>query len=172
MKKNYLLTLLLALCTSLQCWAEFNPTPGKMYALKEKTTGLYLDIQTLGIHESGHTTNSMSLNANPRLIYFEAGATAGTWRLKNGNGTYGGNFTSGRHWNTTISETPYDWIFAEETDGLTISKSSNYYIGWDKNKTIVAGSALYNNAEGGNKEASRIYFSLEDFTGVNIHLSL
>lgn len=171
MKKNFLLTLLLALCTSLQCWAEFNPTPGKMYALKEKTTGLYLDIQTLGIHESGHTTNSMSLNANPRLIYFEAGATAGTWRLKNGNGTYGGNFTSGRHWNTTISETPYDWIFTEETGGLTIAKSSNNYIGWDNDKTttpIVAGSALYNNAEGGNNKASRIYFSLEDFTGVNI----
>ena len=168
MKKNFLLTLLLALCTSLQCWAEFNPTPGKMYALKEKTTGLYLDIQTLGIHESGHTTNSMSLNANPRLIYFEAGATAGTWRLKNGNGTYGGNFTSGRHWNTTISETPYDWSFAEETEGLTIAKSSNNYIGWDKNKTIVAGSALYNNAEGGNGDAARIYFALEDFTGVNI----
>lgn len=171
MKKNFLLTLLLALCTSLQCWAEFNPTPGKMYALKEKTTGLYLDIQTLGIHESGHTTNSMSLNANPRLIYFEAGATAGTWRLKNGNGTYGGNFTSGRHWNTTISETPYDWIFTEETGGLTIAKSSNNYIGWDNDKTttpIVAGSALYNNAEGGNNKASRIYFALVDFTGVNI----
>lgn len=168
MKKNFLLTLLLALCTSLQCWAEFNPTPGKMYALKEKTTGLYLDIQTLGIHESGHTTNSMSLNANPRLIYFEAGATAGTWRLKNGNGTYGGNFTSGRHWNTTISETPYDWSFAEETEGLTIAKSSNNYIGWDKNKTIVAGSALYNNAEGDNGAAARIYFALEDFTGVSI----
>ena len=168
MKKNFLLTLLLALCTSLQCWAEFNPTPGKMYALKEKTTGLYLDIQTLGIHESGHTTNSMSLNANPRLIYFEAGATAGTWRLKNGNGTYGSYYTSGRHWNTTISETPTDWIFAEETEWLTIAKSSNYYIGWDKNKTIVAGSALYNNAEGGNGDAARIYFALEDFTGVNI----
>ena len=168
MKKSFILSLLLALCCSLQCWAEFNPTPGKMYALKEKSTGLYLDIQTLGIHESGHTTNSMSLNANPRLIYFEAGATAGTWRLKNGNGTYGGNFTSGRHWNTTISETPYDWIFAEETEGLTISKSSNNYIGWDNGKTIVAGSALYNDAEGGNNKASRIYFALEDFTGVNI----
>ena len=168
MKKSFILSLLLALCCSLQCWAEFNPTPGKMYALKEKSTGLYLDIQTLGIHESGHTTNSMSLNANPRLIYFEAGATAGTWRLKNGNGTYGGNFTSGRHWNTTISETPYDWIFAEETEGLTISKSSNNYIGWDNGKTIVAGSALYNDAEGGNSKASRIYFALEDFTGVNI----
>ena len=168
MKKSFILSLLLALCCSLQCWAEFNPTPGKMYALKEKSTGLYLDIQTLGIHESGHTTNSMSLNANPRLIYFEAGATAGTWCLKNGNGTYGSNFTSGRDWNTTISETPYDWIFAEETEGLTISKSSKNYIGWDNGKTIVAGSALYNNAEGGNNKASRIYFALEDFTGVNI----
>ena len=170
MKKNFLLTLLLALCTSLQCWAEFNPTPGKMYALKEVTSGLYLDIQTLGINEpnANATTNNISLNEKPRLIYFEEGATAGTWRLKNGNGTYGGNFTSGRVWNTTISETPYDWIIAEETEGLTIAKSSNYYIGWDKNKTIVAESALYNNAEGGNDKASRIYFALEDFTGVNI----
>ena len=168
MRKTFLLTLLLTLWGTAVSWAEFNPTPGKMYALKEKSTGLYLDIQTLGIHESGHTTNSMSLNANPRLIYFEAGATVGTWRLKNGNGTYGGNFTSGRDWNTTISETPYDWIFAEETEGLTISKSSNNYIGWDNGKTIVAGSALYNDAEGGNNKASRIYFALEDFTGVNI----
>ena len=168
MKKSFILSLLLARCCSLQCWADFNPTPGKMYALKEKSSGLYLDIQTLGIHESGHTTNSMSLNANPRLIYFEEGATAGTWRLKNGNGTYASNFTSGRNWNTTISETPYDWIFEEETEGLTIAKSPNNYIGWDNGKTIVAGSALYNNAEGGNNKASRIYFALEDFTGVNI----
>ena len=139
-----------------------------MYALKEKTTGLYLDIQTLGINEPGHTTNSMSLNSKLCIIYFEAGAE-GKWRLKNANGTYGGNFTSGRTWNTTIGETPYDWIIIEDAEkGISIAKDASNYIGWDNGKDITAGSALYNNAEDGNDKASRIYFTLEEYTGKNI----
>ena len=165
MKKTFLLSLLLTLLGTVSAWAEFNPEAGKMYALKEKTTGLYLDIQTLGIHEPGHTTNSMSLNSKLCIIYFEAGAE-GKWRLKNANGTYGGNFTSGRTWNTTIGETPYDWIIIEDAEkGISIAKDASNYIGWDNGKNITAGSALYNNAEDGNKGASRIYFTLEEYTG-------
>ena len=168
MKKTFLLSILLTLLGTISAWAEFNPEAGKMYALKEKTTGLYLDIQTLGINEPGHTTNSMSLNSKLCIIYFEAGAE-GKWRLKNANGTYGGNFTSGRTWNTTISETPYDWVLIEDAEkGISIAKDATNYIGWDNGKVITAGSALYNNAEGGNKEASRIYFTLEEYTGKDI----
>ena len=172
MKKSYLLSLIIALCFTIQCWAEFNPTSGMMYALKEKTTGLYLDIQTLGIHEPGHTTNSLSLNVNPCIIYFEGntigeGNTTGPWKLKNINGTYAGNYNtseSDRTWNTKISNEPYDWIIAEGTGGLTIAKDANNFIGWDNNKTITAGSALYNNAEGGNTSAARLYFELVEYT--------
>ena len=168
MKKTFLLSFLLALLGTVSVWAQFNPEAGKMYALKEKTTGLYLDIQTLGINEPGHTTNSMSLNSKLCIIYFEAGAES-KWRLKNANGTYGGNFTSGRTWNTTISETPYDWIIIEDGEnGISIAKDASNYIGWDKSKVITAGSALYNNAEGGNDKASRIYFTLEEYTGKDI----
>jgi hypothetical protein len=138
-----------------------------MYALKEKTSGLYLDIQTLGIHESGYTTNSISLNANPCVIYFEEGAN-GTWKLKNINGTYASNVTSERNWNTTISSTAYEWKIAEADGLITIAKNANNYIGWDKNKAIIAGSALYNNAEGDNKEAERISFSLVEYTSANL----
>ena len=168
MKKTFLLSLLLTLLGTISAWAEFNPEAGKMYALKEKTTGLYLDIQTLGIHEPGHTTNSMSLNSKLCIIYFEAGAE-GKWRLKNANGTYGGNFTTGRTWNTTIGETPYGWIIIEDAEkGFSIAKDASNYIGWDNGKNITAGSALYNNAEGGNDKASRIYFTLEEYTGKDI----
>ncbi|MEE0870270.1 MAG: alpha-N-acetylglucosaminidase, partial [Bacteroidaceae bacterium] len=168
MKKTFLFSLLLTLLGTLSAWAEFNPEAGKMYALKENTSGLYLDIQTLGINEPGHTTNSMSLNSKLCIIYFEAGAE-GKWRLKNVNDTYGGNITNGRHWNTTISETPYDWIIIEEAEkGISIAKDASNYIGWDNGKDITAGSALYNNAEGGNKDAARIYFTLEEYTGKDI----
>ena len=59
MKKKFTL-FLASLLLCLSAHAEF--VPGKMYALKESTTGLYLDIQTLGIDEpnAGVTTNNIS----------------------------------------------------------------------------------------------------------------
>ncbi|MEE0805652.1 MAG: hypothetical protein U0L77_09575, partial [Prevotellamassilia sp.] len=145
----------------------FRPIDGKMYALKEVSTGLYLDIQTLGIHEPGHTTNSLSLNAHPTIIYFEASGSK--WKIKNINGTYASNVPSGRDWNTTISDTPYDWIITSDLNGLTIAKDATNYIGWDKSKSITSGSALYNNAEGGNKNAARIYFTLVEYTSADLN---
>ena len=148
MKKSFILSLLLALCCSLQCWAEFNPTPGKMYALKEVTSGLYLDIQTLGINEpnANATTNNISLNEKPCLIYFEAGATAGTWRLKNANGSYAAQ-ASARNWNAVISSTSYDWIIAEpETNVFTIARADGKFINVD---TKSAGQPLYCDKDSG-----------------------
>ena len=52
MKKTTLLTLLLAVLGVATGRAEFSPEVGKMYALKESTSGLYLDIQTLGVNEA------------------------------------------------------------------------------------------------------------------------
>ena len=52
MKKTFLLSLLLTLLGTVSVWAEFNPEAGKMYALKENTSGLYLDIQTMGIKDN------------------------------------------------------------------------------------------------------------------------
>ena len=141
---------------------------GKMFALRENTTGLFLDIQTLGIHETGYTTNSMSLNVRPCIIYFEEGED-GKWRMRNVNGTYASNFTTGRHWNTTISSTPYDWII-DTTEGyskIAIAKDASNYIGWDKATNITAGGALYNNAEGDNNKAERIYFTLVEYADLN-----
>ena len=67
MKKTFLLSFLLALLGIVSVWAQFNPEAGKMYALKESTSGLFLDIQTLGINEANAngTTNNISLNAKP-----------------------------------------------------------------------------------------------------------
>ena len=138
MKKSFLLTLLLTLCCTLTAWSQFNPTPGVKYALREKTSGLYLDIQTLGIHEPNNETNSISLNTNPCIIYFEAGNDS-KWHMKNVNGTYASNFTSGRDWNTSISSTSYDWIITTGNNGLTIAKDQFNYIGWDKENAITAG---------------------------------
>ncbi len=161
MRKTILLTLLLTLWGTAVSWAQFSPEAGKMYALKEVTSGLYLDIQTLGINEpnANATTNNISLNENPRLIYFEAGATAGTWRLKNGNGSYAAQ-ASARNWNAVISSTSYDWTIAEpETNVFTIARADGKFINVD---TKSAGQPLYCDKDLG------MQFALEDFTGVNI----
>ena len=160
MKKSFILSLLLALCCSLQCWAEFNPTPGKMYALKEVTSGLYLDIQTLGINEpnANATTNNISLNVKPCLIYFEAGANAGTWRLKNAKGSYAAQ-ASGRNWNAVISSTSYDWTIAEpETNVFTIARADGKFINVD---TKSAGQPLYCD------KTSGMTFSLVEYATLN-----
>ena len=108
MKRPFLLTFLLVLSFSLHCWAEFNPITGKMYALKEKTSGLYLDIQTLGINEANAnaTTNNISLNVVPCAIYFEA--SNGKWKMKNINDTYVQQASS-RNWNVVIGSSAYEW---------------------------------------------------------------
>ena len=127
MKKTSLLTLLLTLFSIATAWAEFNPTAGRMYALKEKTTGLYLDIQTLGINEpnANATTNNISLNAKPCIIYFEA-ASEGKWKMRNVNGQYVG--IGSRNWNAVIGAT-HEWIFTEAEGLVTIAKDANNYIG-------------------------------------------
>ena len=162
MKKTFLLSLLLSLLGTIQTWAEFNPEAGKMYALKESTSGLYLDIQTLGINEpnANATTNNISLNAKPCIIYFEAGAD-GKWKMRNANGTFVG--IGGREWNAVINSTGHEWIFTSVDEYVTISKDATNFIGWDNNSSPTAGMPMYNNAEGGNKTATRLKFSLDDY---------
>ena len=162
MKKTFLLSLLLTLLGTVSAWAEFNPEAGKMYALKESTSGLYLDIQTLGINEpnANATTNNISLNAKPCIIYFEAGAD-GKWKMRNANGTFVG--IGGREWNAVINSTGHEWIFTSVDEYVTISKDATNFIGWDNNSSPTAGMPMYNNAEGGNKTATRLKFSLDDY---------
>ena len=141
MKKTFLLTILLTLCGMATAWAEFAPEVGKRYALKEKTSGLYLDIQTLGINEAnaGGTTNNISLNTNPCVIYFEEGAE-GKWKMKNVDGTYVQQATS-RDWNVVIGTTPYEWTFKEQANGtVAIARADGKYINVDSK---VAGQPLF-----------------------------
>ena len=114
---------------------------GKMYALKEKKSGLYLDIQTLGINEknAGYTTNNISLNINPCVIYLEF--SKGNWKIKNINGGYvyihdqAGSDGKIRSWNASISTGDKNncWKFTKvETDVFKISRETdNKYIGAD-----------------------------------------
>lgn len=143
MRKTFLLTLLLTLWGTAVSWAQFSPEAGKMYALKESTSGLYLDIQTLGINEpnANSTTNNISLNEKPCIIYFEAGTTDNTkWTLKNVNGTYVAQ-ASGRDWNAVISNSAYEWTIAEpETNLFTIARSDGGFISMD---SPTSGSPLY-----------------------------
>ena len=158
MKKTFFLSLIFSLCNVTTIWAQFSPIPNTKYALKEKISGLYLDIQTLGINEpnANTTTNNISLSPNTCIIYFEAGAD-GKWKMKNVNGQYVG--IGSRNWNAVIDAT-HEWAFTEAEGFVTIAKSENNYIGWDKNSTPKADSPLYNNAEGGNSNANRLYFTL------------
>ena len=169
MKKTTLLTLLLAVLGVATGRAEFSPEVGKMYALKESTSGLYLDIQTLGVNEAvaGYATNNISLNAKPCIIYFEAGATNGTWKLKNVNGGYvyvhdqAGSNGKIRDWNASIStgNKSSDWTI-EGTDNLyTIACAVDKYINAD---TKEIGKPLYcDKAEG-------MKFALEEYAGKDI----
>lgn len=143
MKKNFLLTLLLALFSITASWAQFAPTEGKRYALQETTSGLYLDIQTLGVNEANAnaTTNNISLNAKPCVIYFAKGTNNNTkWTMKNVNGTYAMQ-ADGRDWNATIGTTAYEWLISEpEASIYTIARADGNFVSMD---TPTSGSPLF-----------------------------
>ncbi len=164
MKKTFLLSLLLTLLGTISAWAEFNPEAGKMYALKEKTSGLYLDIQTLGIKDGNRNTNNISLNTKPCIIFFENGTTAGTWKIKNANSQYvyykADNTNDGGHWNPQIGSNSHDWTLAESNGGITIARESGKYVNVD---TPKAGEPLYCD------KASGLLFSLVEYSALNQH---
>ena len=143
MKKTILLTLLCFLLGVTTGWAQFAPELGKMYALKENTSGLYLDIQTLGINEANAnaTTNNISLNSKPCIIFFEAGTTDNSkWVLKNAIGTYAMQ-ASNRNWNAVIGGTPYEWtISVSEKDLYMIARADGKFISMDN---ATSGSPLF-----------------------------
>lgn len=150
MKKHFYLTLLLALFSAATVWAQFAPEEGKMYALKETESGLYLDIQTLGIKDGTRNTNNISLNTVPCIIYFEAGTTdASKWKLKNANGMYvyynPQNVNTGGAWNPQIGTTAdqvHEWTIAESNGYITIARDAGNYLQVD---TKAAGEPLYCN---------------------------
>ena len=134
MKKNLFLTLMLAVLCTATSWAQFSPQPGKMYALREVTSGLFLDIQTLGINEpnANGTTNNISLNAKPRIIFFEEGDAPAKFKMKNVNGTYAQQASS-RNWNAVIGENQYQWTIVDaDADGYyTIARADGKFISMD-----------------------------------------
>ena len=161
MKKTFLLSFLLTLMGTLSVWAQFNPEAGKMYALKESTSGLCLDIQTLGINEpnANATTNNISLNAKPCIIYFEKGTTDNAkWVLKNANGTYAMQASS-RNWNAVIGTTAYEWTISEpETGHFTIARADGKFISVDN---AASGAPLFCDKGTGLK------FSLVEYSALN-----
>ena len=167
--KHFLLMLSFIICGIATALAEvsgtandsassFSPVEGTMYALQESTTGLYLDIQTLGINEpnAGTKTNNISLNAKPCIIYFEAGNTADTWKMKNINGSYVGVGT--RNWNAVIGSSAHEWVFVETDNLVSIAKAANNYINIDNKK---AGQPIYCD------KSTAMQFSLVEYTALN-----
>ena len=128
MRKSVLLTLLIALFSVSAVWAEFNPTQGVKYALQEKSSGLYLDIQTLGRGNSWEGADNISLSDQVCGIYFEAGQS-GRWKMKNTNNQYV-YLGDPDYWNPRIGkngEPGYEWIFSESSKDLyTIAWESGY----------------------------------------------
>lgn len=137
MKKSLISTVLFALFSVMASWAQFAPTEGKMYALKETTSGLYLDIQTLGIDEPGQSgTNNISFNTKPCIIYFAKGTTDNRkWTMQNINGTYAMQASNNRNWNTTIGGNAYEWLINEQETGIfTIARADGKFIQGDTKK--------------------------------------
>lgn len=137
MKKNLLLTLVLVLLCTTAGWAQFAPEEGKMYALQETTTDLYLDISV--------TSGNIVLSSEPCVIYFAAGTSnTAYWTMENVNGSY----LSVSSWNAVVSTIAYEWIINEpETDIFTIARNSdNKYIGaGNSGETATEGNPLYSN---------------------------
>ena len=132
----------------LDAIVAFNLKPGKLYALQEETSDLYLDIQTMGIHEPGYTTNSISLNATPCAIYLEAGGAPRTWKLKSAAGKYAQQASS-RNWNAVIGTTAYEWTFTDPTEDLhAIARADGKFMNVD---TKEAGKPLYCDKDSGMK---------------------
>ena len=136
MKKNLFLTLMLAVLCTATAWADFAPETGKKYALKEKTTGMFLDIQTLGINDPNAISNNISLNTKPCIIFFETGSTAGQWKIKNINGGYLYHLDDdgyGYIWNPQIGTKgeSKEWIIKEsetEANVITIARAEGNYL--------------------------------------------
>ena len=140
MKRNFFLTAMLCLLCTATAWAQFAPEEGKMYALKETTSGLYLDIQT-GVYDgNNYYDDNLSLSANPCVIYFAAGTTdASKWTMKNVNGEY--VMQGDKHWIVRLGETAYEWTIAEPEAGkFTIARADGKFIGAD---ATTAGVCLY-----------------------------
>ena len=140
MKKNFFLTLMLAVLCTATSWAQFAPKSGTKYALKEVKSGLYLDIQT-GVYDGNKEfSNCLSLSTDPCVIYFAAGTTDNTkWTMKNVNGTYAMQGT--KHWIANIGTTQYEWSIAEPEPGVfTIARADGKYIGVD---SPANGACLY-----------------------------
>ena len=133
MKKNLFLTLMLAVLCTVTAWAEFAPESGKKYALREKTTGMYLDIQTLGITDPNATSNNISLNTKPCIIFFES-TESGNWKIKNINGGYLYHLDddgSGLIWNPQIGTKGEvkEWVITEtEANVITIARAEGNYL--------------------------------------------
>ena len=138
MKKTFLLSMLLTLLGTVTAWAEFAPEADTKYALRESTRGLFVDIQTKGINEpnANATTDNISLNTKPCIVYFEAGS-GGKWKMKNVNGEYVG--VGDRNWNAVIGRT-HEWTIAEEGGYITIAREAGKYVSMD---SPTAGQPLY-----------------------------
>ncbi len=141
MKKNFFLTIVTALLSITTGLAQFAPEAGKAYALQLEGYDLYMDVETKGKVDASDA-NCISLSNLPVAIYFEAGSTDGTWKIKNADDEYIGVGSS--TWNVAIGQTT-EWIIAEpESDIITISKSSDKYIGIE---TPDEGKILYSDVD-------------------------
>ena len=176
MKKTFLLSLLLTLLGTISAWAEFNPEAGKMYALKENTSGLYLDIQTMGIKDNTRNTNNISLNDKPCIIFFEKGGTTGTWKIKNANGQYVYHVEGDGHWNPEIGTSSSDWtVIALNNGAYTLAREDGKFINVD---TKASGKPLYCNKDTGMEfvvmeypKDTHTYYTLKSPTGTYLSLT-
>ena len=176
MKKTFLLSLLLTLLGTISAWAEFNPEAGKMYALKENTSGLYLDIQTLGVKDGARNTNNISLNDKPCIIFFENGSTTGTWKIKNANGQYVYHVAGDGHWNPEIGTSSSDWTVIALNNGVyTLAREDGKFINVD---TKASGKPLYCDKGTGMEfvvmeypKDTHTYYTLKSPTGTYLSLT-
>ena len=142
---------------------------GKAFVFKEKTSGLYLDIRTLGIKDGGRNTNNISLSSKPYPIYLESGSADGKWKMKNANGKYVFHKTAGTdgHWNPEIGEQSSEWSISKSNEGgFTIARAADgKYLNVD---TKAAGKPLYCDKASGMQFELLNYDDVDFITGAGL----
>lgn len=137
MKRAYLLTLALALCGIATVQAEFNPTPGVMYALRESVSGLYFSFAA-----PNSTSTAASFQETPAYFYIVSSDGKYSFEDASTDGRYIGQSTSNAY---DVGTGLTWWTLSEaDEDGYVLISGGNGYLGHDN--TWEVGTGIYTSA--------------------------
>lgn len=141
MIKKLLFLFVASIIGIISMWADattmpFSPTNGAYYSLKEKTTGLYVNI----VESSDHKKDVVLGNAAEAFTFTSSGSS---YTIKNISGDYIGKYTN--NWNMD-SRTAENWTIIDAGNGEIKLSCDKGQVGLD---SYTAGSAFYRDKSSG-----------------------